>query len=282
MKRQRLWCFTQFDMDFDFEKLFEEQNLQMRFLAWGRETCPETQRAHYQGFVYFHNVQGNIGKLNNWFGGAHMEACKGSLAENEAYCSKEENYKTLGVKPPGQGARTDIEHEVERISKGEITCDELVMENPSFMHQYGRTMDRVEDVCLRKRSRTEMTKGVWYTGPSDAGKSHECFKDFDPETHYVKPLQDVWWDGYKGQETVILNEFRGEIPYGELMAIVDKWPHYVRRRGREPVPLLAKVVKVSSILSPTECFDAQLCGSTDMAEFDRRFQVHVLQKRKVT
>lgn len=280
MKRQRLWCFTQFDMDFDFKKLFEEKITQIRFLAWGRETCPETGREHFQGFVYFHNVQGNVGKLNKWFGSAHLSAAKGTLAENEAYCSKEENYVTLGDKPPGRGARTDIEAEVERVLTGNVTCDQLVLENPAFMHQYGRTMDRVEDIALRKRCRETMTVGTWYTGPTGAGKSHACFDDFNPETHYVKPLKDQWWDGYKGQEIVILNEFRGEIPYGELMALVDEWPHYVRRRGREPVPFLAKQVKVSSIMSPKECYSKYLEGSADMSEFDRRFQVTILPSRQ--
>lgn len=271
-KKCRLWCFTQFDLDFDFHELFDKK--QIRFLAWGKEVCPSTGRQHLQGFVYFHNQQGSMKNLNKMFGGAHLEQCKGTLAENEAYCSKEENYETLGEKPPGRGCRTDIDAEVERVRKGEITCDELCLENPSFMHQYGRVMDRIEDITLRGRWRNSMTTGIWYTGPTSAGKSHMCFVDYDPSTHYEKTLADKWWDGYKGQETVILNEFRGEINFGELMALVDKWPMKVPRRGREPVPFLAKVVKVSTIMSPADMWPGQ-----PLEEFNRRFQVVNLKKR---
>ena len=102
-------------------------------------------------------------------------------------------------------------------------------------HQYGRTLDRIEAIALRKRFRTEMTKRTWYTGAACVGKSHKIFEDFDPDTYFVKDLTVDWWDGYRGQPIVLLNEFRGEIKFSTLCALIDKWPMTVPWRGVGPI-----------------------------------------------
>lgn len=280
-EKSRNWIFTQYDLEFDFEALMDKK--QVRYIAFSLEHCKPSEefpegRPHLQGWMYFHNQQGSYKLVGKMFGNANVRIMKGSLLQNDAYCSKESEgvLTTFGERPPGQGMRTDIDAEKERVVKGEVSCDDLYMENPSFMHQYGRTMSKIEDIVLRRKWRTWETEGVWYTGPTFAGKSHAAFEGFDPSTHFVKCLADEWWDGYAGQETVILNEFRGEIKFGELMAMCDKWPYTVRRRGREPVPFLARVVKVATIMSPEEMWPGQ-----PLDEFNRRFVVHVLKKRKV-
>jgi hypothetical protein len=48
------------------------------------------------------------------------------------------------------------------------------------------------------------------------GKSHKALADFDPNTHYIYPNDKGWWDGYKQHETVVFNEFRGELDYKEM------------------------------------------------------------------
>ena len=116
-----------------------------------------------------------------------------------------------------------------------------------LVHQYGRTLDRLEAIALRKKVRKWQTQGVWYTGPTSSGKSHAVFTNthgeygsYDPETHYLKNLCEEWWDGYKGQSIVIFNEFRGQVPFSELLDLCDKWPKTVKQRNKEPVPFLAR------------------------------------------
>jgi len=257
----------------------------IRYVAYGDEICPKTGQPHHQVFLYMCNNQygtkARCNTMGNWFGPrhCHVEPMRGKIWENESYCSKETEGKLtkLGDEPK-QGARHDLDETKELIMKGDLTVDEVAIENPAMFHQYGRTLDRLESIALRQRFRTEMTEGIWYTGPSGAGKSHICFEGFDPATHYVKNLAEEWWDGYKGQETVILNEFRGQIPFAELLDLMDKWPKNVKWRCRESVPFLAKRILISSIKEPEQVYVNQ--SGEPWEQFHRRCRVVHLSGHK--
>lgn len=246
-KKSRLQCFTSFA-----EKPPTFDGSKMTYLAYGEEVCPTTNRKHWQGFVYWknpHTVRASSKLLNK----AHVEHCVGSLDDNEAYCSKEGKYTTFGKKPR-QGERTDIIELVDKIKTGETTPDEICLENPMYYHMYGRTLEKAEDIAMRKKFRNFMTEGIWYVGETGVGKSHTAFENYTPETHYLYRSDNGWWEGYKQQEIVVINDFRGEIKYSELLQIIDKWPYFVKRRGREPVPFMSKKVIITSTLRPEEVY----------------------------
>ena len=207
---------------------------------------------------------------------------RGSITENDAYCSKEGTLQEVGKKP-AQGARGDIQERVDAIMAGETTADHECQYNARFFAQYARTLDRAETIALRRKWRKWMTEGYWYVGPSYSGKSHAAFEGewpYDPETSYVKNLNEEFWDGYIGQETVILNEFRGQIPLSELFDLVDKWPKMVKIKGREARPFLAKRVIVTSIKSPRQCYSEALVENEPWEQFERRFKIIRLPARK--
>jgi hypothetical protein len=152
------------------------------------------------------------------------------------------------------------------------SVDDICVESPAVFHQYGRTLCKLEDIALRKKYRTWMTEGTWYWGDTGVGKSHRAFENFNTETHYVFPNDGGWWDGYTGQEVVIINDFRGGIQYAELLDLVDKWPKTVRRRNREPVPFLGKKLIVTSSLKPEEVYSG-LAENDSLSQLRRRFNV---------
>lgn len=279
--KHRWFVVTNWNVTCDYEAVMKANNI--RYVAYGEEKCPNTGRPHHQMFMYMQNqcsgTRRNCNKMGDWFGTTHcsVQPMRGKIEENEYYCSKESELVKIGDEPK-QGCRADLDETKELIMKGDLTVDEVAVENPAMFHQYGRTLDRLEGIALRQRFRTEMTEGVWYTGPSGSGKSHECFRDFDPETHYVKNLNEEWWDGYKGQETVILNEFRGQIPFAELLDLMDKWPKNVKWRCRESVPFLAKRILIASIKRPEQVYVNQ-CGEP-WEQFHRRCRVVTLLDQK--
>jgi len=270
MSRSRGWCFTLNNFSSWDQAALEKT--ECRFLVFGQEIAPTTGTPHLQGYIYWDDpktlkaVKKVVGER------AHLTPANGTAEENIRYCSKEGKVFQKGD-PPSQGKRKDIEEVVAEI-RGGLSVDQIVLEQPGLYHQYGRTFHRVEDLMLRKKFRTEMTQGVWYYGPTGVGKSHRAFEGFHPSTHYVWNYDGGWQDGYVGQEVVVINEFRGQIPLCDLLMLVDKWPHTVRRRGREPAPFISKKVIVTSSLHPGEVY--LNCGNDKIEQLLRRFVVEQL------
>lgn len=236
--------FTKYDDPIDFD------NEVMEYLAFGNEVCPTTGRKHYQGFVCWKSARWTFACRKKYK--CYFKKMRGSLIQNEDYCSKESQLIEYG-QIPKQGHRSDLDKLKDRIVNG-TSVDEITMENPMIYHQYGRTLEKIEDIVNREKHRTEMTTCDWIYGESGIGKSHTAFSEYSNKTHYVYPDDNGWWDGYKGQHTIIFNEFRGQIKYCELLALIDKWPISVKRRGREPIPFTSKHIIITSSLHPQDVY----------------------------
>lgn len=263
-----------------YEEIIEEARGGLRFLAYGEEVTPTTGKIHHQAFLYFFSEKATsktncIRMAKNLFGTgvAWMDWMKGGFQDNESYCSKESALKKFGTEPK-QGLRSDLVETVHAISVGDLSVHEIMMEDPSYYHQYKRTFMDVQAVANRKLFRDWMTEGIWLWGPSGTGKSEFAYKDFNPLTHYNKPLEDRWWDGYTGQEIVILNEFRGNhMTLSNLLALVDRWPMSVQVRNREPVPFLAKKVIITSSMHPREIYESAILRGDSYKQIERRFDI---------
>lgn len=263
-KKVREWSMTLWD-----KPVYDEK--QMRYFISGKEECPETKRIHYQTYIYFYNAK-SFDEVRKYFNkrNIHIEITKGEPKENIAYCSKDEDYEEFG-EMPNQGKRTDLNDLADEISKGK-KVDDIALENPIIFHQYGRTLNKLEDLALRKKWRTFMTEGVWIYGGTGTGKSHMAYENFHPDTHYNLVKDNGWWDGYTQQETVIINEYRGWIPYDELLTMVDKWSYSVRRRGKEPMPFMSKKVIITSSLPPEEVYHNR-ADNDSIEQLLRRFTI---------
>jgi len=71
-----------------------------------------------------------------------------------------------------------------------------------------------------------------YTGPTGTGKTHRAWseaEEFGPV--YWKSSTTKWWDGYHGQENVVLDEYDGQIGMVHLLRWLDKFPCLVEIKG---------------------------------------------------
>lgn len=251
--RSRAWCFTVFNYGAELENICKRIEPIAKYYVIGEEICPSTGKAHLQGYAYFNNAitGGNLkNKLNK---GAHIEKAKGSPKENREYCIKEGKFIEFGELPE-QGKRSDLMLLKDQIISGQTTVNDIVLNDPDSYHMYGRTLEKIEDLKANGIYRTEMTKCDWIYGPTGVGKSHKAFENYSKKTHYVFPDDNGWWDGYKQQDTVIINDFRGNIKYGELLQLIDKWPHSVKRRNREPIEFVSSKIIITSSLHPSEIY----------------------------
>jgi len=180
-----------------------------------------------------------------------------------------------------QGKREDLKVICDAIKEGELDCEGIRDFEPILFHQYGRTFEKVEDDRLRKVVRMVMTIGIWIWGETRTGKSEMAYEGFSYDTHYNYNNNDKgWWCNYRGQEVVIINDFRGKIEYDTMLNLVDKYPYEVPRRGRPPFPFTSKKVIITSALPPWEIYHNR-DSKDSINQLLRRFDIwHYTSKGK--
>lgn len=108
MTRSRAFCFTDFELDINFWKdISGKEKPRVIYMIVGRETCPTTNKQHFQGYIYYENAR-ELSAVIKQFKPRHVEIARGSADDNEKYCSKEMIEMIYGEKP-SQGARVDVE-----------------------------------------------------------------------------------------------------------------------------------------------------------------------------
>lgn len=274
--RNRAWCGALFDKEHPPQ--WDEK--QMEYLCYSPEICPETKNFHYQWYVYFKNpkmLKAAVKYMQkHWSPKATIGSrgkggykIRGTPEQNRTYCGADDylcektqkkktanpDFKEFG-KLPKQGDRKDLKELTDSILEGKETTKSIKIEDPMKWHQYGRTLQAVEDLAFRKKFRTEQTQLQWIYGPKGCGKTHKWKKDYDPETCYqFNELDNGFWCGYEGQETVIIDEFRGNIPYKVLLQLADDAPYFVKgNKGGNPLPFISKKIIITSALPPWEIY----------------------------
>lgn len=280
VEKHRGFCGAEFDAFERFCGAEECEHKGVTYCVFGKEVCPHTGNNHLQFFVYFKNAKTIAQAMKwvkkNWTFTRPVDPMQGTPKQAADYCKKDGDWTEWGVLPE-KGKRGDLDEVKEQVMSGEVTVDELAESDPMIVHQYGRVLDRIEDIANRKKVRTEMTKGIWIHGPTGCGKSHDANELAKYGSVYWHNCSDKgWWDGYTGQDTVILNDYRGGIAYGELLQMVDKWPYTVPRRGRQPMPFTSKTVIVTSSLPPAGCYK-NLAAEDSLKQLERRFEIREIE-----
>ena len=87
-----------------------------------------------------------------------------------------------------------------------------------------------------------------FWGSTGTGKSRTAWEEAGLEA-YPKDPRTKWWDGYTGQEHVVIDEFRGGIDIAHVLRWFDRYPVLVETKGGS-IPLRATIIWVTSNLSP--------------------------------
>lgn len=273
--RDRNWCITHNNYTEEDFKTYSDYFKTIVYGIIGKEVAG-TGTPHLQIFFCLKNAR-SFKSLTKQFPHSTITPRYKESTNSQAseYCKKEKNFIEFGVLPE-QGKRNDLDEIKDEIMSG-LSVDTIIVERPMVYHQYGRTLHAIEDRKMRQLYRNFKTEGLWICGLSGSGKSTLAFKNFTPQTHYVwKYEASNWQDGYTQQETVILDEFRGQIKFSDLLMMVDEHPnYYVSRRGREPLPFTSKNVIITSVLRPEEVYK-NLMTNDKMEQLLRRIQIQEL------
>lgn len=218
----RNWAFTDFEL-LDIKEIYNKYKDIIRYICWGEEICTKTKKIHYQGWIQFMNKK-RIGGVKKCFGSnkIHLESCKGNEFQNNTYCSKDNKFHCFG-KFVCQGARTDLEKIKHRIDKGD-TLYNIAQDNFGNYIRYHRGFEKYKS--LRDKATQASWRNIACTlvqGSTGTGKTRFAYKD--PEnTFKIQGCELNWWDGYDGEDILLIDEYANDVKITKLLGILDGYP----------------------------------------------------------
>jgi len=232
-------CFTIFGQkleppaDLDWSKLSKH----LRFLAYGREICPTTQREHLQCYAYAHTAM----RLSQWVQVLgpkkhHIEEMRGSFSQNERYCSKEATLTKFGI-APAQGTRTDLVVVKELLDSGKRPM-EIADEHCEHFGTVMKFNNNLEKYFQYKRARKcqddrDMPTVLIYIGPPGSGKTRRLDDTFGTSGYAIAPDNTGrWFDGCDCDVILFDDVETGSIPPFSLWKrLCDRYPFKVPVKG---------------------------------------------------
>lgn len=91
-----------------------------------------------------------------------------------------------------------------------------------------------------------------YWGRTGTGKSRRAWDEAGIDA-YPKDPRSKFWDGYRGQTNVVVDEFRGGIDISHILRWLDRYPVIVEVKGSS-VPLEAENIWFTSNLAPQDWY----------------------------
>ncbi len=258
----RSWCFTLYDVELDLFTLFGGMP-HCRYAVWQRESCPDTHREHFQGYIEFHQPV-RMSVVKSVLGGAHIESRRGSREQARDYCRKEESrvegpWEFGTWTPGGQGARSDLLAVACAISGGKRAAEIADLFPVQFI-KFHRGIEKLIEVLHPVAGRDNVSVTM-LIGKPDTGKSHFC-----------KALEGAYWYppgkwlcNYQGELIMVLDEFRGNwMCYQTLLRLLDSTPLMMECKGGHS-PILATSFFITSNLLPDQWYPNQ-----DFSPLERR------------
>lgn len=204
--------------------------------VWQLEAGEVEGTLHYQGYLVFgRSVRMNAVKRALGQDGpqAHLEICHGSPEQNIAYCTKESTRRAgpfwypdeTTVRGRKQGMRTDLKALASAVSTGTRLSDLA----PVDIAKYSKQLESVRKHKVPPPMRSSM-RVTCICGPSGIGKTTWVMDNLAP--YKLRIFDKCYWaDGYDGEHTVLIDDYKGQLPIHEFNALCDRFPLRVPVKG---------------------------------------------------
>lgn len=172
--------------------------------------------------------------------GAHIETANASAEENRAYLRKEgkwentekettnlkETFEEYGTIPKsGQGRRTDLENLYQMIKDGYSNVEILEINPDNILNLQHIDKARLEILYDRYRSERRINLLVIYvSGATGYGKSKDILDSHGDANVYRVTDYKHPFDTYSGEDVLVFEEFRSDLPIGNMLNYLDIYP----------------------------------------------------------
>jgi len=269
-KRYRSWAFTYFVNGSEEDVLYKVVPCQ--YMVFGYEKCPTTGKDHLQGTVVFTDAKTFSAAKKSLFGSPHLSVVK-NLEKSIAYCKKGGSFFEKGTPPVTPKEKGDGERERWTIALNharEGTHDAI---ESRIQFVYARHIDYIHNKAqLAKKVVDTTIENDWFCGPTGSGKSRTARETY-PDA-YLKSC-NKWWDGYTGQEVVIVEDFDAthSVLCHHMKIWADRYPFPAEVKGGT-MKIRPRKIIVTSNYAPNVIWNLD----ADLQPILRRFRVTEFEK----
>ncbi|MBQ3548929.1 MAG: replication protein [Oscillospiraceae bacterium] len=222
------------------------------------------------------------------FYGAHIEPAKGKHRENRDYIRKEgkwlddakhetnhpETFEEWGELPPDKSrSESQSEQIMQMVMEGKTNA-QILREMPTAYSKINY-IEQARQTLLQEQHENEWRNlSVTYIwGETGAGKTRSIMELYGYANVYRVMDYAHPFDSYKGQDVILFDEFRSQLPLSAMLGYLDGYPVELPCRYANKQARFTKVFLVSNIPLEQQYPSVQIEKPGDWAAFRRRIQV---------
>lgn len=205
------------------------------YLIFAKEVG-ELGTPHLQGYIEFENPRSPGKGFKNFkslMGECHFERRKGTAKQASDYCEFAD-YPVCQVRNEWVHKYGELSRQGERIDWQQATTQiidegrdivDVVADQPHLLPAI-RALERLKSLAIQPLEREVHV--TWLYGSPGSGKTRYIWDNY--LNVYSKPSGN-WWDGYNGEDVLLLDDFDAEIPFQELLKVLDRYKYRVPIKG---------------------------------------------------
>lgn len=268
----RRWCITDNTVTeaTDPEKWSDHFDDNVKYAVWQLEKAA-TGKLHIQAYLKFVKPI-RISGIQKILPGVHCEMAKGTDEQCIKYCSKEDSKVTgpfFHGECDSQGKRRDLDELADLLHSGKTT-DEIAEQQTASYIRYHKGIQATHQALQRKKAKTFRQVSVTvYWGETGTGKTRRCHEEapglFTPDL----AGNTLWWDGYMGEDTVLFDDFYGQVKISQMLRLLDGYNLPIPIKGGYTSANWTRVF-ITSNVHPDQWYTSESIPESVRSAFRRR------------
>ncbi len=214
---------------------------------------------HTHVYIYSSNAI-RFSTIKKRFPVAHIEMARGTSQQNKDYIYKEgpkyknkeetnlkDTHREFGECPiERQGARNDLADLYAMIKEG-LTNFEILEQSPSYMLNIDK-IERVRQIIKEEQFKNTFREihTTYIFGKTGTGKTRHVMEKYGYSNVYRVTDYKNPFDGYKGEDVVIFEEFRSSLRIQDMLVYLEGYPLQLPCRYQNKIACYTKVYIISN------------------------------------